>query len=224
MRCFDFTAKSRRNGAIADLARGQTQGLTDPLQKARKIYEYVVSKIHNAPEANDAQRDTGWALDSDHENCADSHALFVGMARAAGIPARFEVGFSIPEEQKEGTILNYHSWAEFYVSGVGWIPVDALDGGRSADNGGSSFGAIDAGHVMISMRDGVPATPSPKTGPLGYAANPYIEADGKPYADYSTTILFNENRVAVPKASNKPIFAAAPPSCWRPTGPLSFGT
>ena len=47
------------------------------------------------------------------------------MVRASGIPARLKIGFSLPSGQKEGTINGYHGWAEFYVNGMGWIPVDA---------------------------------------------------------------------------------------------------
>jgi hypothetical protein len=212
------------DGATATLAAEQLGGLTDPLEKAHRIYEYLISTVRGAPQANDVQPDTTWAVDKDKSNCADFHALFVGMARAAGIPARFETGFSIPEEQKEGAILSYHSWAEFYVNGIGWIPVDALQGGRAADGSDSLFGAIDAGHVTLSTGGDVPVTPSPKTGPLSYGADPYIEADGKPYSQYSTTILFNESGIAAPRTSNKLIFAVVRPDHWRPTGSLSLGT
>jgi hypothetical protein len=210
------------DAATASLAREQVQGLTDPLQKARKIYDYVVSTMRYAPEDGNVQRDTACAVD--HGNCIDFHALFVGMAHAAGIPARFEIGFSIPEEQRDGAILSYHSWAEFYASGAGWIPVDALDGWRAVDKRDSLFGAIDAGHVMLSMGGDVPMTPSPKTGPFSYAANPYVELDGKPYSNYSTTILFNESGIAAPRTSNKAIFAVVRPDHSRPTGSLSLGT
>src|SRR5438067_4218492 len=54
-------------------------------------------------------------------------ALPICMMRAAGIPARFEIGFPLPEDQHDGTVPGYHCWAEFYVEPYGWIPVDASE-------------------------------------------------------------------------------------------------
>ena len=37
-------------------------------------------------------------------NCTDFHALLIGMARSAGIPARFAIGLPIPESRRSGEI------------------------------------------------------------------------------------------------------------------------
>jgi transglutaminase-like putative cysteine protease len=54
-------------------------------------------------------------------NCTDFHGFFVGLARAAGIPARFAIGFPVPAKATEGMIGGYHSWAEFYVAEYRWM-------------------------------------------------------------------------------------------------------
>jgi hypothetical protein len=196
------------DGVIASLANEQTQGLTDPLQKARKIYDYVTSTMRYEPDAIGGGRgDAVWAADSHDGNCVDFHSLFVGMARAAGVPARFEIGFSVPEEQKEGTILSYHSWAEFYVNGIGWIPVDAFNGWQEPDKRDYFFGSIDAQRVMFSIGRDVPLTPAPKVGPLNYIVYPYVEADGQPFANYSTNVFFHEAGAVSATPSKKLIFA-----------------
>src|SRR5579862_2415731 len=105
-----------------------TAGITDPLQKARKIYEYVISTMHYDHDGTGWGRgDAVWACDSKHGNCTDLHSVFIGMARAAGIPARFEIGFPVPEGQTNAAISGYHCWAEFYLNGLGWIPLDASE-------------------------------------------------------------------------------------------------
>lgn len=50
--------------------------------------------------------------------CGDYSALFVALCRAAGIPARSQVGFWVKKDSSP------HVWAEFYLPGVGWIPAD----------------------------------------------------------------------------------------------------
>jgi transglutaminase-like putative cysteine protease len=76
------------DGIIAQLSTQTTQGNADPLEKARKIYEYVVAHMRYDKTGTDWGRgDAVWACSSHRGNCTDFHSLFIGMARAAGIPA-----------------------------------------------------------------------------------------------------------------------------------------
>ena len=75
--------------------------------------------------------DTERACDIKAGNCTDFHSLFMSMARAKGIPARFVIGF--PMTVRPGTVTGYHCWAEFYVNGKGWIPVDPSEASKSTD-------------------------------------------------------------------------------------------
>ena len=40
--------------------------------------------------------DALWACDAKRGNCTDFHSPFIGMRRADGIPARFDIGFTQP--------------------------------------------------------------------------------------------------------------------------------
>jgi transglutaminase-like putative cysteine protease len=200
------------DGIIARLSREQTQGVSDPLQKARKIYDYVISAASHDPVVSGSGRgDALWTAESHHGDCTDFHSLFIGMARAAGIPARLAVGFSLPEGQKQGTIPGYHSWAEFYVSGIGWIPVDVWQASQDPIHRDYFFGALDAHRVMVSMGRDVALTPLPQAGRLNYIAYPYLEADGKPSPVASMDFFFNAPgfQGAAPTIFRHPIFARA---------------
>jgi transglutaminase-like putative cysteine protease len=200
------------DGMIASLSREQTQGVSDPLQKARRIYDYVISVVnHDTVGADSGRGDALWAAESHHGDCTDVHSLFIGMARAAGIPARLAVGFSLPEGQKQGTIPSYHSWAEFYMSGLGWIPVDAWKDSQDPSNRDDLFGALDAHRVMVSMGRDVALTPAPQVGRLRYIAYPYLEVDGKPSPVTSMDVFFNAPgfQSAAPTVFRHPIFARA---------------
>jgi transglutaminase-like putative cysteine protease len=200
------------DGVIASLSREQTQGVSDPLQKARRIYDYVISAVNHDPVgAGSGRGDALLAAESHHGDCTDFHSLFIGMARAAGIPARLEVGFSLPEGQKQGTIPGDHSWAEFYVSGLGWIPVDVWQASQDASHRDDFFGALDAHRVMVSMGRDVTLTPAPQVGRLNYIAYPYLEADGKPSPVASMDFFFNAPgfQGAAPTVFRHPIVARA---------------
>jgi transglutaminase-like putative cysteine protease len=66
--------------------------------------------------------------------CADLNALFVGLARSVGIPARDVYGVRVADSAtwkslgKSGDITRaQHCRAEFYDSRFGWVPVDPAD-------------------------------------------------------------------------------------------------
>lgn len=48
--------------------------------------------------------------------CSEYANVYVAIMRNMGIPARFISGYIYGE--------GYHAWAEFYLKGYGWIPVD----------------------------------------------------------------------------------------------------
>src|SRR5262249_7301195 len=61
-----------------------------------------------------------------HAECRGYAILFTALCRAADVPARPIWGLTRvapSQDQRFGDIAS-HNWAEFYVSGAGWIPVD----------------------------------------------------------------------------------------------------
>jgi transglutaminase-like putative cysteine protease len=187
------------DGAIAQLSHEQTKNATQPIDKARLIYDYIISTMHYDRDAAGSGRgDALWASDSKHGNSADFDSLFIGMARAAGIPARFEAGFAIPPNTREGTLSTYHCWAQFYVQGVGWIPVDPTEAWKDRDKLDYYFGATDANRVMISMGRDIRLKPAQHGDPLNFFVNPYAEMDGKPAPQLKTDYSFKDDKVAAP--------------------------
>src|SRR5262249_6553287 len=43
--------------------------------------------------------DAEWACDSKYGNCSDFHSLFISLSRTRKMPAKFEMGFPIPEQR-----------------------------------------------------------------------------------------------------------------------------
>ncbi len=113
------------NGEIARIAARTTQGKTGVIERAYAIYNYVFHNMRYEKVGTGWGRgDALWACNSHHGNCTDFHSLFIGMMRAQKIPARFVIGFPLPPHRSEGVIPGYHCWAEFYLTHVGWVPVD----------------------------------------------------------------------------------------------------
>jgi transglutaminase-like putative cysteine protease len=170
-------------GVIADLSAQQTRGLQDPLAKARAIYEFVIATMrYDKSGTGWGNGDAIWACTAKRGNCTDFHSLFIGMMRAAGIPARFEIGFPLPSDQHDGAIPGYHCWAEFYVEPYGWIPVDASEAWKHPDKKDYFFGANDDNRVQFTIGRDIRLDPPQHGDPLNYFIYPYAEVDGKPFA------------------------------------------
>jgi transglutaminase-like putative cysteine protease len=184
------------NGEIAQLSAEQTKGATEPVEKARRLYDYVIATMHYDHEGSGWGRgDAVWACDNKHGNCTDFHSLFIAMARAAGIPARFEIGFSIPAGTHAGVITSYHCWAEFYVPGIGWIPLDASEAWKNKDKVDYFFGATDQNRVMFSLGRDIRLKPGQKGDPLNYFIYPYAELDGKPLDGLRNEFSFRDDKL-----------------------------
>jgi transglutaminase-like putative cysteine protease len=189
------------NGEIAQISVQQTEGATEPVEKARRLYNYVVSTMHYDHDgAGWGRGDAVWACENKHGNCTDFHSLFIAMARAAGIPARFEIGFSLSTGVTEGAIGGYHCWAEFYVQGIGWIPVDASEGWKDKDKLEYYFGATDQNRVMFTLGRDIRLKPGQKGEPLNYFVYPYAELDGKPFDGLKNEFSFRDD--AKPKGAH----------------------
>lgn len=93
------------------------------------------------PEAMPADQDAvEWLLDGDKEGNAVAFATVAVMAyRAAGYPARYTEGYHLSsmdaqaasdagEKELTLTAKNAHAWAEVYISGLGWMPVEVVPG------------------------------------------------------------------------------------------------
>jgi transglutaminase-like putative cysteine protease len=181
------------NGTIAELSRQQTAGDTTPLQKARHIYDYVVATMRYDKTGEGWGRgDAVWACTSKHGNCTDFHSLFIGMMRSAGIPARFEIGFPLPEGKTEGDIPGYHCWAEFYLNGIGWIPVDASEAWKNPAKRDYFFGAHDDNRVFFTYGRDLVLSSEQKGPALNYFIYPYAESDGQPVKGLTTHFAFRD--------------------------------
>jgi transglutaminase-like putative cysteine protease len=164
-------------GRIAQVSANLAETDVTPLDQARVDYEYVTSIMkYDKSGTGWGRGDALYACDVRRGNCTDFHSLFIGLARARGIPARFTIGFPIGAA-KSGDVPGYHCWAEFYSGGV-WVPVDASEASKHPDRHDYYFGHLDAARVAFTMGRDLVLKPPQKGEPLNYLIYPYAELDG----------------------------------------------
>ena len=126
------------DGIVRDTALEITKGAKDDAEKARAIYEWIVDNTFRDPKTRGCGvGDIKFMLETKNlgGKCADLNALFVGLARAAGVPARDVYGIRVADSAlgykslgKSGEITKaQHCRAEYYVAGHGWVPADPAD-------------------------------------------------------------------------------------------------
>ena len=178
-------------GLPAELAVKVTEGKTEPLDKASAIYDYVFTNMkYDKTGTGWGHGDVLYACDAKKGNCTDFHSLFIAMARSQGIPARFEIGFPLPPDKHSAEIAGYHCWADFYVEGKGWIPVDISEAWKHPEKRDYFFGAHDVNRVQFSMGRDLRLNPGQDGKPLNYFVYPYVEVDGQEHANVSLAFSF----------------------------------
>jgi transglutaminase-like putative cysteine protease len=163
------------------------------MEKARALYDHVVSSMtYDKTGTGWGQGDAIYACNARTGNCTDFHSLFIGMARASGMPSRFVIGFPIPEGEKQGDIPGYHCWAEFYIKDLGWVPIDASEANKYADKRNFFFGSLDANRVQFTIGRDITVEPNADIEPLNYFIYPYVRIDGKTYTDIEHHFSFKD--------------------------------
>lgn len=181
------------DGKIKELAVTVTGQPTGTVAKAKAAYDYLFTTMrYDKTGSGWGRGDALWACDSKRGNCTDFHSPFIGMLRADGIPARFDIGFPLPENKDKGDIPGYHCWAEFYSQKTGWIPVDISEAWKAKEKQGYFFGSVDANRVQFSTGRDITLSPKQDGPALNYFVYPYVELDGKPYERLDKQFSFEE--------------------------------
>ena len=110
---------------IQQLRDELTEGITDPLKKARAFYDFITKNMYYTfmPEY--------FTQEGLAENCGRNYngdcgifaILFLTLCRSAGIPAQWQSGLAVEPE-----FIGCHDWVRFYVEPYGWIFADCSYG------------------------------------------------------------------------------------------------
>lgn len=127
------------DGIVKRTAEEITGNLKTDVDKARAIYEWIVENTVRDPKTHGCGLGDIRSMLVTRDlkgKCADLNALYVGLARAAGLPARdvygirlarSELGYKSLGASSEKITKAQHCRAEVYLNDHGWVPVDPAD-------------------------------------------------------------------------------------------------
>ncbi len=111
-----------------------------PYWMIRKIARYIQDNMYY-------ELAGGWniaptVIDRGSGSCSEYTFVFMSMCRAAGIPTRY-VGAFVVRGDDASTDEVFHRWPEVYLSGYGWVPMDAQAGDKpDPARQGAAFGSL----------------------------------------------------------------------------------
>jgi transglutaminase-like putative cysteine protease len=127
------------DGLVKQTSDRIVTGLDSDRDKARAIYDWIVDNTFRDARVRGCGRGDIAAMLSLNNlsgKCADLNALYVGLARAAGLPARDVYGIRVAPSRfgyqslgakSEVVTKSQHCRAEVFLADFGWVPVDPAD-------------------------------------------------------------------------------------------------
>jgi transglutaminase-like putative cysteine protease len=146
---------------VRELAASVTGREQNPYLKARRIYDYLLHEVAiqwavagSAPLNGPIAKTLPGVIKDRRADPYMAALLFCALSRAAGVPAIPVAGVLMDRDRMGSS----HYWAEFWVDGFGWIPVDpSLGKGAAppsfvlrADRANYYFGSLDNQRVSFS--------------------------------------------------------------------------
>ena len=166
---------------IKALAAQLTAGITDPMEKAKRIYDYVTLNVryHYQPSYFIHESLPEHCARDRRGDCGIMSVTFITLCRAAGIPARWQSGLYVTPDE-----VGCHDWAMFYVAPKGWLYADCSFGASMARRGNETlrqhyFGNLDPDRMVANSVFAAPFTPPM----LGFRADPCDNQTGEVEAD-----------------------------------------
>jgi transglutaminase-like putative cysteine protease len=130
------------DGIVRTTARNVVSGARSDTEKVQRIYDWIVLNTFREPKVKGCGTgDIKSMLETGNfgGKCGDINGLFVGLCRAAGVPARDVYGlrlapsaFGYRELGGNGASLKsaQHCRAEVYLKKHGWVAMDPADVGK----------------------------------------------------------------------------------------------
>ncbi len=127
---------------------------TNPWRKAQFLYDWIIDSIEILPTLRSAESPVLNILDTNTSDAYEIAIVYTAFLRAAGIPAITNAGILVNADLESQN----HWWCEFYIEGLGWVPVDPALGAdleynafqKPEDVRDFYFGNIDSQHITFS--------------------------------------------------------------------------
>jgi transglutaminase-like putative cysteine protease len=113
--------------AIAALARDCAAGPGGTIERLHRLAGRLQETLRFDTEATAVETRAEQAAAEGHGVCQDFSHIFIAVARAGGIPARYVSGHLYRRDGRHGQEAG-HAWAEGWVEDLGWVAFDPLNG------------------------------------------------------------------------------------------------
>lgn len=120
------TALTRPGAGIRALVREFRRSDRSTLETLHALSARIVERIEYGVGATGVQTSAEDALTAGRGVCQDHAHVFIGAARALGIPARYVSGYLMMNDRIEQDAT--HAWAEAHVDDLGWVGFDVSNG------------------------------------------------------------------------------------------------
>ncbi len=110
--------------ALADGVASETG-----LAQAHALSDAVRDRIEYKPDATGSATTAAEALALGAGVCQDHTHVLIAASRALGCPARYVVGYLLPDAEEDEVEIpaETHAWAELWIEGLGWVGFDATN-------------------------------------------------------------------------------------------------
>jgi transglutaminase-like putative cysteine protease len=187
------TSLGPTDGDVKKLAESITRGKKTILEKARAIYDWTCENTYRNPDTVGCGKgDVCELLKDPGGKCTDISSMFIALARASGVPAREIFGIRLGKKSQEDITTWQHCWAEFFLPGYGWVPVDPADvrkamlvekidinDAKTKAYRDYFWGGVDPYRVAIARGRDLRLNPLQDGDPLNTFGYPYAEIGGK---------------------------------------------
>jgi transglutaminase-like putative cysteine protease len=132
------------DGIVRETATEITAGKTTDLDKVKAVYDWILANTYREPKVRGCGiGDIKAMLETKNfgGKCADLNGLFVGLVRAAGVPARDVYGIRVAPSAFGYRSLGagsanvsraQHCRAEVFLENYGWVAMDPADVAKAA--------------------------------------------------------------------------------------------
>jgi hypothetical protein len=165
------------NPVIQQAVNGVIGGETNPYWIMRNIFDYI--NAHMYYEMSGGWNTAPTVLARGNGSCSEYTFVFISMCRAAGIPARYAGSVVVRGEDASMDDV-FHRWAEVYLPGYGWIPVDPSRGDQDwPRDQANAIGSV-SGTLLITTQSGGGS----ETLGWTYNSNQFWTTDPKTYVNF----------------------------------------
>lgn len=179
-------------GEVKKLSDSITKGKRTVLEKAKAIYDWTCENMYRDPATVGCGKgNVCELLKKPGGKCTDISSVYVALARAAGVPAREVFGVRLGKKAQEDITAWQHCWAEFYLPGTGWVPVDPADvrkamlvekldlkDAKTREYRDYFWGGIDPYRFQVATGRDIVLNPPQAGAPLNTFGYPYAEVGG----------------------------------------------